>query len=105
MNKFMLVLFNLKPGKTDEAFQQWMRENDFPVVSKLQSIDEYNLCRTVTMLGADGKPPYSHMEIIRINDFDQLGKDAQLPAVQAVGGAMVADWAEDPVFLLVEQVL
>ena len=105
MNKFMLVLFNLKPGRTDEDFQRWMRENDFPVVSKLDSIDEYNLCRTVTMLGADGRPPYTHMEIIRVNDFAQLEKDAQLPAVQEVGGAMVADWAEDPVFLLVEQVL
>ncbi len=105
MNKFMLVLFNLKPGRTPEAFRAWMAEHDHPVVSKLPSIDEYNLCRTVGMLGPDGKPPYSHMEIIRVNDFDQLGRDAQLEAVQKAGGQMVADWAENPVFLLVEQIL
>jgi hypothetical protein len=104
MRKFMLVLFNLKPGKADSDFREWMRLNDFPVVSELDSIDEYNLCKTVKLLGP-GVAPYSHMEIIRIADFDHLERDAQSPAVQAVGGQFVAEWADNPVFMLVEQVL
>ena len=76
MNKFMLTLFNLADGQDEAEFQQWMKDNDAPVVTQLPSVDEYNLGKTVGMMGADCDPPYQYMEIIRINDFDQLGKDA-----------------------------
>jgi hypothetical protein len=105
MKKFMIVLFNLQSGKSPEAFREWMAANDFPVVSKLPSINHYHLVKTVGLLGADGAPPYSHMEIIEVNDFDQLGQDAQAPAVQAVGGQFASEWADKPIFMLVDQIL
>lgn len=102
-NKFMIVLFNLKEGENEEAFIQWMKDNDIPVVTKLSSVSEYNLVKTVGMLGGDGEPPYSHMEIIRVSDFDKLGEEAASEAIQKVGAAF-QEKISDGVWLFTEQV-
>lgn len=102
-NKFMVVLFNLKEDQSEDDFVEWMKDNDIPVVSKLSSVSEYNLVKTLGMLGAEGKPPYSHMEIIRVSDFDKLGEEASSEAIQAVG-ARFQEKIRDGVWLLTEQV-
>lgn len=102
-NKFMIVLFNLKDGQTEEEFVQWMQINDIPVASNLPSVIEYNLVKTVAMLGADGEPPYKYMEVIRVSDFDQLGKDAEGEAIQRVA-AQFQEKLADAVWLLTEQI-
>ena len=63
-NKFMIVLFNLNEDQNEDDFVEWMKDNDIPVVSKLSSVTEYNLAKTIGMLGAEGEPPYKYMEII-----------------------------------------
>lgn len=103
MNKFMVALFNLNAEEDEQEFQTWMKENDIPVVSKLDSVTEYNLVKTVGMMGADGEPPYSHMEIIRVTDFDQLGKDAASAAVEKVAGQFQQK-VKDAVWLFVDQI-
>ena len=102
-NKFMIVLFNLNTDQTEEDFVVWMKENDIPVVSKLSSVTEYNLAKTVGMLGGEGEPPYKYMEIIRISDFDKLGEEASAEAIQNVG-AQFQKKISDGVWLLSEQI-
>ena len=102
-NKFMIVLFNLKPDQDEQAFVSWMQKNDIPVVTKLSSVTEYNLARTVGMLGGEGEPPYQYMEIIRISDFDKLGEEAANEAIQKVGAAF-QEKISDGIWLLSEQV-
>ena len=99
----MIVLFNLKDGQDETEFQTWMKENDIPVVTKLGSVAEYNLGKTVGMMGPEGDPPYSHMEIIRVTDFEQLGKDADTPAVENVA-SQFREKVKDAVWLFVDQV-
>lgn len=101
-NKFMIVLFNLNEDQTEEEFVAWMKDNDIPVVSKLSSVTEYNLAKTVGMLGGDGEPPYKYMEIIRVSDFDKLGEEASAEAVQNVG-AQFQQKISDGIWLLSEQ--
>lgn len=101
-NKFMIVLFNLKEGEKEEEFVQWMKDNDIPVVTELSSVTEYNLAKTVGMLGGEGEPPYRYMEIIRVSDFDKLGEEASSEAIQEVGAAFQTK-ISDGIWLLSEQ--
>ncbi len=102
-NKYMIVLFNLADDQNEEDFTAWMKANDIPVASGLPSVLEYNLVKTVGMMGGDGDPPYSHMEIIRVSDFEALGKDAEGEAIQKVG-AQFQSKVKDAVWLFVDQV-
>ena len=102
-NRFMIVLFNLANGETEDEFVQWMKENDLPVVSKLSSVVEYNLAKTVGMLGGEGEPPYKYMEIIRVSDFDKLGEEASAEAIQNIG-AQFQQKVSDGIWLLSEQI-
>ena len=102
-NKFMIVLFNLKEDQTEDEFVQWMKDNDIPVVSKLSSVTEYNLAKTVGMLGEEGDPPYQYMEIIRVSDFDKLGEEAADETIQNIG-AQFQQKIRDGIWLLSEQI-
>ena len=102
-NKFMIVLFNLNPDENEDEFVQWMKDNDIAEVSKLSSVSEYNLAKTVGMLGAEGEPPYKYMEIIRVSDFDKLGEEASSEAIQNVG-AQFQKKIKDGIWLLSEQI-
>lgn len=102
-NKFMIVLFNLNDDQTEDEFVQWMKDNDIPVVSKLSSVTEYNLAKTVGMLGGEGEAPYQFMEIIRISDFDKLGEEAADETIQNIG-AQFQQKIRDGIWLLSEQI-
>jgi len=102
-NKFMIVLFNLNDDQTEDEFVQWMKDNDIPVVSKLSSVIEYNLAKTVGMLGGEGDPPYQYMEIIRVSDFDKLGEEAADETIQNIG-AQFQQKIRDGIWLLSEQI-
>lgn len=102
-NKFMIVLFNLNDDQTEDEFVQWMKDNDIPVVSKLSSVTEYNLAKTVGMLGGEGDPPYQYMEIIRVSDFDKLGEEAADETIQNIG-AQFRQKIRDGIWLLSEQI-
>ncbi len=102
-NKFMIVLFNLNDDQTEDEFIQWMKDNDIPVVSKLSSVTEYNLAKTVGMLGGEGDPPYQYMEIIRVSDFDKLGEEAADETIQKIG-AQFQQKIRDGIWLLSEQI-
>ncbi len=102
-NKFMIVLFNLNDDQTEDEFVQWMKDNDIPVVSKLSSVTEYNLAKTVGMLGGKGDPPYQYMEIIRVSDFDKLGEEAADETIQNIG-AQFQQKIRDGIWLLSEQI-
>lgn len=102
-NKFMIVLFNLNDDQTEDEFVQWMKDNDIPVVSKLSSVTEYNLAKTVGMLGGEGDPPYQYMEIIRVSDFDKLGEEAADETIRNIG-AQFQQKIRDGIWLLSEQI-
>jgi len=99
----MIVLFNLNDDQTEDEFVQWMKDNDIPVVSKLSSVTEYNLAKTVGMLGGEGEVPYKFMEIIRISDFDKLGEEAADETIQNIG-AQFQQKIRDGIWLLSEQI-
>ena len=102
MQKFMIVLFNLKEDVSPEDYEKFVAEEDAPVVRQLPSVVDMKVNRVVGTM--DGAPaPYQYMELITITDFEQLGADAQAQAVQEVAGKFQTMVDGKPVFLFQEQ--
>ncbi len=102
MQKFMIVLFNLKEGVSPADYEKFIAEEDAPVVRQLPSVIDMKVNRVVGTM--DGAPaPYQYMELITVTDFEQLGADAQSQAVQEVAGKFQTMVEGKPVFLFQEQ--
>jgi hypothetical protein len=75
MSTRLIALFNLKPGVTREAYEDWARMVDIPTVRGLGSIAGFDVFRTTGVLGSDAAPPYGFVEIIDVADMAQFGTD------------------------------
>lgn len=102
MPKRLVVLFNLKPGKTPADYEAWAKATDLPVVNALKSIDRFEVYRTTGLLGSDAKPPYEYIELIDVNDMDLFGDEVGTDTMKRVA-AEFQGWA-DPVFIATEPV-
>ena len=94
----IIVLFNLKPGVSVEAYETWARGTDIPGVRALKSVSGYHVQRATGILGTDQASPYAYIEIIEIADMALFGEEAAGPVVQALGADM-RNYADDPVFI------
>lgn len=80
----VIALFNLKPEVSPDEYLAFARELDLPTVNALPSIDSFRVFRSTGLLFSDAASPYSHIEIIDINDMDQFGRDASSEKMQAI---------------------
>lgn len=97
----IVVLFNLKPGISVDAYERWAREVDIPGVRALGSVSGYTVQRATGILGSDAPSPYAYIEIIDIGDIALFGEEAAGPAVEKLAAEM-RDYADDPVFITTE---
>lgn len=95
----VIVLFNLKPGVSREAYEAWARGSDLPVVNGLASVEKFEVLKASGLLGSEARPPYEYVEIIRVPDMAAFGADLSDPAVQA-GAAQFQQFADNPLFIL-----
>ena len=95
----VIVLFNLKPGVSREAYEAWARESDLPVVNALPSVDAFEVLKASGLLIGEGKSPYEYVEIIRVPDMQAFASDLANPTVQA-GAAQFQAYADNPLFIL-----
>lgn len=102
VQKYMLVLFNLKEGVRPADYEKWAAEVDAPGVRRLGSISSFGVNRVVGTLDG-GEPPYRYAELMQVTDFDQLGADAQAEEIQKIGATFQEKFAAEPVFLFLEQ--
>ncbi|TRW16958.1 REDY-like protein HapK [Glacieibacterium frigidum] len=99
----VIVLFNLKPGKTAADYEDWARTRDIPGVRSMPSVDDFTVLRTTGLLGSDTPAPYGYVEIIEIADMQGFWTDIATEAAQAVA-AEFREWAADePVFMTTEE--
>ncbi len=96
----LIVLFNLKDTSQLAAYERWAREVDLPTAGGLPSVDQFEVLRATGLL-TGGPSPYQYVEILRINDMAQLGKDVGSDAMQKVSAAFQA-FADSPLFILTE---
>ncbi len=97
----LVVLFNLKDRTQVEAYEKWAKETDIPTAGNLPSVDKFEVLKSQGLLMAEGEPPYQYIEILRINDMEQLGKDVQTEAMQKVASEFQG-FADNPTFIITE---
>jgi hypothetical protein len=92
----IIVLLNLKPGKSRADYENWARTTDLPTVNGLASIDRFEVFEATGLLRG-GAAPYEYIEILDIADMDMFGRDAATETMKKVAGEF-REWA-DPIFI------
>ena len=98
----LIVLFNLKPGASADAYERWAVETDIATVRSLDNCDGFDLFRCSGTLGGDAAP-YNYVEIISISDLAAFREEAQSDTMRSVAGQF-RDFADNPLFMVTEQV-
>jgi len=98
----IIVLVNLKPGKTATDYERWAVTTDLPTVNALKSVDSFTLFQTTGLLGSDAKPPYDYIEIIDVADMDLFGQEVSTEAMGRIA-AEFNEWST-PTFVMTRAV-
>ena len=98
----IVVLLNLKPGKSAGDYELWARTTDLPTVNALASVDRFSVHAATELLGSSDKPPYDYIEILDIDDMDVFGQDVATDTMQRVAAEFQA-WA-DPIFIVTRDI-
>jgi len=93
----IVVLFNLKPGVSAEAYEQWARTTDLPIVKALPSVSGFDVLKTTGLLGG-GQAPYQYVELLRFASLDALFGDIGSEQMQKVAGEF-QQFADSPLFI------
>jgi len=94
----IVVLFNLRNAKDVNRYEEWAKTVDRPNVNALQSVEAFEVLKAQGVLGG-GASPYQYIEIIRVTDMDQFGKDVATARMKEVA-AQFQEFARDPLFIL-----
>jgi REDY-like protein HapK len=98
----LVVLFNLKDGASQAAYEAWAKATDLPTAGGLPSVDRFELLKASGLL-TGGPSPYQYVELLRVNSMEQLGKDVGAEAMQKVAAQFQA-FADNPLFLMTETI-
>lgn len=83
----LIATFNLKPGVSQEDYENWAKTVDLPTVNALPSINGFRVFRVTGLFGSEGSPPFGYAELIEVNDMDRFLADVATPAMQEVAAA------------------
>jgi hypothetical protein len=93
----IIVLLNLKPGKSAADYEAWARNTDLATVNALKSIDAFKVYEATGLMGSDEKPPYQYIEVLDVADMAVFGEEVASATMQRVA-AEFQGWA-DPIFI------
>ncbi len=94
----IIVLLNLKPGKSAADYERWAVTTDLPTVNALKSIDSFELFQATGLLGSDAASPYQYIEILDIADMDLFGQEASTETMGRIA-AEFNEWST-PTFIV-----
>lgn len=97
----LIVLFNLKAGKSRADYEIWARANVLPSVNSLKSVDSCKVLRSVGLMGSDKVAPFQYIEVIEVNNDDGLAGDFEGPIMQKIGEEFL-EFADAPLFIAAE---
>lgn len=98
----IVVLFNLKDGVDQDAYERFARERDSPTVNGMASVDAFSVLKASGLFGG-GASPYAYVELIEVPDLEAFGAEAATDAVQEVVGQF-ATFADNPLFLVTDRI-
>ena len=98
----IIVLLNLKPGKSSADYERWALTTDLPTVNAFESVDSFTLHQSTGLLGSDQPAPYQYVEVIDVADMELFGQEASTETMARIAGEF-QEWAT-PVFILTRPV-
>lgn len=96
----LIVLFNLKAGQSEAAYERWARTKDVPTARKLKSVDSFKVYKALGLFGAEGSAPYRYIEVLRVNDIGRLGPDVGASKAMKKIIAQFSSFADKPIFMV-----
>ncbi len=100
----IIALFNLKPGVSRDAYEEWAKTRDLPGVRSLVSVKDFWVYRTTGLLFSEDKPPYDYVEVIDITRMDEFHRDIASDLVQEIAGEM-GQFTDGATFMTTESLL
>ena len=97
----LIVLFNLKAGKSRADYEAWALANVLPSVNSLKSVDSCKVLRSTGLMGAGNVAPYQYIEVIEVNSDDGLTVDLEGPIMQNMREQFL-EFADAPIFIMAE---
>ena len=97
----IVVLFNLKPETVLEDYENWAQTVDIPNVRRLPGVSGFQVLAARGLLNGDPEVPYSHVELIEVDDMEAFRRAVGTPEMQAVAAQFQA-YALNPVFMVTE---
>lgn len=100
----LIITYNLQAGVTDEEYQTWVRDVDYPAMRGLTRVASYVNHKVTKRLMGEGPLPFSYMELFDVPDLDGfLAEDMGGSVVQGVMGYFMTK-VENPDFLIAHDI-
>ncbi len=101
----LIITYQLKAGVTDDAYQAWVRDVDYPAMRGLTRVASYVNHRIEKRLMGDGALPFTYMELFDVPDLDGfLANDMGGSVVQKIMGEFMG-MVENPDFLIANAIV
>ena len=101
--KNIVVLFNLQNGVDVNAYEEWAKSTDLPIVNNLDSISRFDVYKTTGLLGSYSDAPYQYVELLTINNMEKFGADVSSDTMQKVASEFQT-FADSPLFITLEEI-
>lgn len=98
--KYLIVLFNLREGISEAEYEAWAKSTDLPTVRGLNSVDGFDVYKSLAIMGSEAAPPFRYVEIIKINDMELMGQEAGSATMQKVASEFQGRLADNPIFMI-----
>lgn len=74
----VFFLNRLRDGIDPAAYEQWVRQTDYPIARRFPSVERYEVTRLDATL--DGGPPaYHYLEVLEITSIDEYRQTLATP--------------------------
>jgi hypothetical protein len=81
----VFFLNKLHSHVTAAAYEDWVRNVDYPTAASIPSIVEYKVARLDGLLEGDGPAPYDYIERLLVTDLGAYRRDLKDPRLEDFG--------------------
>lgn len=101
----VILTYRLKPGVTQQSFEDWVRSTDYPTMRGLTRVASFANHRVRGLLIGEGDPGMDYIEIFDIPDLDGFtAEDMPGPVVQGIMGDFMGR-VDDAKFIVLDEVV
>ena len=93
----IIVLLNLKAGKSSSDYEAWARNTDLATVNTLKSVESFEVYEATGLMGSGAPSPFDYIEILDVADMDLFRQEVSTETMKRVAAEFQA-WA-NPIFI------